>query len=116
MSEAGPRMQVDCCCIDCCQRVEYSEALGATFTDDRSLGGTHNGMFGNCIVKVEGKEYCKAFQLRDKSKNKFALCTECHSLVCMYAPDLGNNMFEMPLMSVNVENSKVPIARTEAMG
>jgi len=72
-------------------------------------------MFGNCITKVEGAEHCRAYKLREKSKNVFICCDLCHSQVIMDAPDLGGEMFDCYLNGVNIENSNKEIKADQAI-
>ena len=64
ISEAGPRMTYECCCIDCCQRLDWCEAKEAPFTHPRTIGGAWHGVFGNSIVDVTGQENMKVLIIR----------------------------------------------------
>lgn len=95
LREAGPRYQIACACINCCQRADWTIAQGRANPNGQETRA-HTSVVGNSIVSFTGIEKCKVWKLSEKSPIPFVCCKICFSEIFEIVPDFLPEAFNVP--------------------
>ena len=112
--EAAPRMQLECCCRSCTQRVEWCIANGSKGEMIGSTGPSFNCIVGNSFKEVQGKENLKLYKTRQNTFVTMYVAECCKSCVAMPHEKQEGNVFICPA-DVCVINSTHEVSHEETL-
>ena len=94
--EAAPRLQLECCCRSCTQRVEWCIENAGTGEMIGKTGPSFNCIVGNSFIDVKGKENLKLYKTRADTKVTMFVAECCKACVAMPHEAQEGNVFIAP--------------------
>ena len=111
LADGKAKLKFQCGCEDCRQALQYGHSLGGVKPDP--LPELY--YMSSDIIEVRGKEFMKAFQLRDDDPDILGMstriyCTECYSIIGVDHPIYEDNVFlNFPKHCTNGGDLSVPL-------
>ena len=80
--ETQPRFVNECCCRDCCIKLEWTHSQGANIERQPTASGPNlNVIVGNRWLGIEGRELIKLYKMTEKTKIVFAVADCCKTFL-----------------------------------